>query len=147
MLSMVKGDYVEGSAKVQIAMILLLMLAVGLFFHLQSVISQVLAEIQLLAGSRPELAIKMAGRLLLWLVMLSGSIAIAISLYLVVLSSRVKKSGVYPPPGMPVAFKTRVKNDEAARKMRQACLLLAVLLFTQPVVGVFLWYRITGGAW
>ncbi|OMH25686.1 hypothetical protein BGP75_24410 [Motiliproteus sp. MSK22-1] len=144
---MQRHDYVEGSAKVQIAMILLLMLAVGLFFHLQSVIAQVLADIQLLSGSRPELAIKMAGRLLLWLVMLSGSIAIAISSYLIVLSSRVKKFGLYPPPGMPVAFKTPIKSEAAAARMRQACLFLAVLLFTQPVIGFFLWYRITGGAW
>ena len=127
--------------------VLLLVLGVGLFFYLQTIIGQVLADVQLLADHRPELAIRMAGRLLLWLVMFSGSIAIAISAYLLVLSLRVRRTGVYPPPGMPVAFKTEIKRQAEALKMGNGCRLLAFVLLLQPLVGVFIWYRITGGAW
>ena len=144
---MVQRDYIDGSAKVQVALILLLMLAVGLFFYLESIISQVLADIQLLAGSEPDLAIRMAGRLLLWLVLFSGSIAIAISGYLLVLAVRVRRTRCYPPPDMPVAFRTKLKFGDSAIKMVAACRWLALLLLFQPLLGLYIWYRITGGAW
>ncbi|MCW8883731.1 MAG: hypothetical protein OQK12_00585 [Motiliproteus sp.] len=128
-------------------MVLLLALGVGLFFYVYGVIGQVLIEIQVVAGKQPDLALKMAGRLLLWLVFLSGSISVAIGGYLCVLILRVRRSGIYPPPGMPVAFKTRIKKDGEAEKMGKACLLMAAVLFLQPLFGLYIWYTVTGGAW
>ena len=144
---MANDDYIEGSVRVQTALILLLVLSVGLFFYLQAVIEQALTHIQLLAGSKPDLAINLAGRLLLWLVLFSGSIAVAISVYLFALVRQVGSSHIYPPPGMPVAFRTRLKTGEDALKMARGCRLMALVLLLQPLAGVFIWYRVTGGAW
>ncbi len=144
---MTERDYIQGSAKVQTALVLLLFLSVGLFFYLYGIISQVLVEIQVLAGQDPDLALKMAGRLLLWLVFFSGSISVAIAIYLCILVSKVKSSSLYPPPGMPVAFRTRVKKDSEALKMGNGCAVMAVVLFLQPFLGLYIWYSVTGGAW
>ncbi|MEH6625320.1 MAG: hypothetical protein V7739_02665 [Motiliproteus sp.] len=144
---MMERDYIQGSAKVQAALVLLLVLSIGLFFYLSSIISQVLVDIQVLAGSQPELAIRMAGRLLLWLVFFSGSISVAIAGYLFVLVAKVKQSHIYPPPGMPVAFKTRIKKDADAAKMQKGCCLMALVLLLQPLVGLYIWYSVTGAAW
>ncbi len=144
---MMERDYIQGSAKVQIALVLLLVLSIGLFFYLSSVIGQVLEQIQLLSGSEPELAIRMAGRLLLWLVFFSGSIAVAIAIYLFMLTIKVKQFGIYPPPGMPVAFKTPIKKGVQAARMQRLCAAMGLILLLQPVAGLYIWYVMTGAAW
>jgi hypothetical protein len=88
----------------------------------------------------------LAGRLLLWLVVFSGAMAVAIGVYLWVLALRVQRSGRYPPQGMPVAFRTRIRTAGQARRMAVFCRWTAVLLVLQPALGIWIWVRLTGGA-
>ena len=139
-------DYRKGDPRVRIALLVLLLVGVGLFFYFQAQISQILLAIQLMLDSDPQRALQVISRLLLWLVLTSGLLSIAVGFYLCVVSSRTLRSGEYPPPQLPVAFKTKIKRGKQARAMARSCLVLGALLFTQPVFGLLLWYWIGAGA-
>lgn len=139
--------YIEGDKRVQWAFVALLVLSALLFLYIQSIIGEAISTIQVLMTENPMLAVKMAGRLLLWLVFSSGSIAIAIALYLVHLIGRIKQEHRYPPQGFPVAVRTEVREGAAARKVVNLCWFLVALLFLQPLCGLTIWFWITGAAW
>ncbi|WP_421864190.1 hypothetical protein [Motiliproteus sp.] len=139
------SQFRPGSVQVQIALLLLLGVAVGLFFYLQAQITQILLDIQLMLDSDPQQALQIISRLLLWLVVTSGLISLAVAFYLCLMAARIGRCGEYPPPQMPVAFRTRLRRGDQALRMKRNCLLLGALLFCQPLGGVLLWYNITGG--
>ncbi|RDE24212.1 hypothetical protein DV711_01025 [Motiliproteus coralliicola] len=139
------SQFRQGSVQVQIALLLLLVVAVGLYFYLQGQITQILLDIQLMLYSDPQQALRIISRLLLWLVVTSGLISLAVAFYLCLMAARIGRCGEYPPPQMPVAFRTRIRRGTPAMRMKRSCLLLGALLFCQPLGGVLLWYGITGG--
>ncbi len=137
-------SFVEGSLSVQLALLGLLVLGLLLLFYLSSYIDQILTQVQLLSMQQPDLAFQVAGRLLLWLVVFSGAMAIVIGIYLWSLAAKTRASGRYPPPALPVAFTTRIKRGAAASRMAQGCRLLALLMFLQPLLGLLGWYWFIG---
>ncbi len=138
-------QYRQGDRRIQAALGLLVLVAVLLVFYLQGIVSQVLLDVQLLLDSDPVQALKMVSRLLLWLVVSSALISIVVGSYLCLMAVRIARCGEYPPSAMPVAFRTRIRTGIQARKMRWLCLLLGGLLFLQPLLGLALWYGLTGG--
>ena len=139
------SEYREANTRARVAIGLLLVLIVGLFFYLHGLIAQILVDIQLMLDSDPKRALSTISRLLLWLVTSGGLIAVAVGFYLCALAVRIGTSGEYPPPSMPVSFRVRIRRGDAALSMRRNCLLLAGLLFCQPVLGLLIWYGLTGG--
>ena len=138
-------EYREGSNGARLALGLLFLVAVGLFFYLQEIISELLVDIQLLLNFDPLQARLIISRLLLWLVVSGGLISMAIGGYLYLLAGRIAQERIYPPAELPVAFKTELLTGAGAKKMRWICLLSAVLLLLQPLLGVAIWYGLTGG--
>lgn len=140
-------QYREGSLIAKVAVISLLVLGLVLLFFIQALIEQSLVDIQLMVDAEPLLALLVTSRLLLWLVGSSGSVALVIGFYLCVQAARVARSGEYPPPGMPVVFRTEVVQGDRAMAKRRQYLWLAGLLFCQPLVGLGIWIAVTGGVW
>ena len=140
-----KIQYRLGNSRVKIALVALGITAIGVVFSLQGFITQTLVDVQLLLGSDPRQALLVISRLLLGLVVSSALISIAIGFYLCLMAARVGRCGEYPPPEMLVAFKTRIYRGAEASKKRRWSLLVAALMFLQPLLGVGLWYWMTGG--
>ena len=138
-------QYRRGDRRVQVALVVLLLVTVVLVFYLQGVVVEVIASVQLLVDLNPQQALIRVSRLWLWLVATAGLLAVVIGFYLCLMSARIARSGVYPPPSMPVAFKTRIRSGSQAQRMRWVCLLLAVILFLQPLLGLAVWYSLTSG--
>ncbi|MEH6472609.1 MAG: hypothetical protein V7752_15300 [Halopseudomonas sp.] len=140
-----QAEYRQGSVGARVAVLLLMVVAVGMFFYLQGIISQILIDIQMMIDSSPQMALTTISRLLLWLVVSSGLMSVAIGFYVCAMAVRIAKGGVYPPAEMPVIFKTPLQTGRQAQKMRRNCLLLAGLLFLQPLLGMAIWYGLSGG--
>ncbi len=141
------AEYREGSVAARVAMFVLLVVVVGIFLYLGGIVSQLLVDIQLLLHFDPGQALLVISRLLLWLVISSGLLSVAIGLYLYLLSNQIAKEVVYPPEGMPVVFRTELLVGARAARMRWFCLGGAILLLLQPVLGAALWHGLTGGVW
>ncbi len=138
-------EYREGSGAARLALALFLLVAGAVFFYLQEIIARLLVDIQLRVTVDPQQALQLISRLLLWLVISGGLMSVAIGGYLYLLAKRIAAEGVYPPAELPVLFKTQLLTGNAATRMRWLCLLLAALLWLQPLLGAAIWYRFTGG--
>lgn len=144
---MVKEEYIEGSLKVQIAFALLIAIFAVLFVFVLSTIREALVTIEVLNTDDPFLAAKMAGRLLLWLVLSSGVIAVAIGIYLLLLVKQIRVQDCYPPTGYPVAVKTKLRFGADCDSVKSSFTFIGWLLLLHPVAGLFVWYWVTGGYW
>lgn len=129
----------------KVALVGLGIVTIWVVFSLQGFITQTLVDVQLLLGSDPRQALLVISRLLLGLVVSSALVSTAIGFYLCLMAARVGRCGEYPPPQMPVAFKTRIYRGAEASKKRRGCLLVAVVMFLQPLLGLGLWYWMTSG--
>ncbi|MEH6648461.1 MAG: hypothetical protein V7707_00385 [Motiliproteus sp.] len=138
-------QYRLGNTRVKAALAGLGIVTIWVVFSLQGFITQTLVDVQLLLGSDPRQALLVISRLLLGLVISSALVSVAIGCYLCLMAVRVSHCGEYPPPQMPVAFKTRIYRGAEAAKKRRGCLLVAAVMFLQPLLGMGLWYSMTGG--
>ncbi len=141
----IKADYIEGSVKVQVAFGLLLVIFAVIFIFVLSTVRDALVTIETLNSENPYLAAKMAGRLLLWMVLSSGVIAAVIGVYLLSLARKIRVEGAYPPLGYPVAIRTKVRRGVECHVIKNMFSGLGWLLLAHPVAGLLVWYWVTGG--
>jgi len=139
------AEFVEGSATVRTALLLLLVGGVALYFAVGHQLGGIIAQIEAVAADQPAVAVAMGSRLLLWLVVASGSIAMAIALYLWMLARQVAVQRRYPPAAMPIALRTRILREAAALRQARQLRWCALLVGSQPLLGLGFWLWFTGG--
>lgn len=140
-------EYIDGNLKVQIAFGLLIVVFAVVFVFVLSTIKEALLTIEILNAENPFLAAKMAGRLLLWIVVSSGVLAAVIGVYLWQLARKIGSEGCYPPEGYPVAVRTRVIRGADCLSVQRMFFGVSILLIAHPIAGLFIWYWVSGGYW
>ena len=77
---------------------------------------------------------------LLTLTIISSFVSVLVSLYLLRIGIKVKRAGRWPPPGMKMAFRTKIRKGRYAKFMSILILAAALMLILQPAANYYVWY-------
>ncbi len=119
-------------------LLLILAAAGGLVIYF---VSARLAAVEALAEADPVLAVARIRNLLSGFIIANLMVTAAFAVYFVLLGRRVLRAGRYPPPGMKVLRKTRVRTGKGAAWIGRGFVLFALALLCSNLVLLQL-YRI-----
>ncbi len=96
-----------------------------------------------LRATDPMQALKKSVDRLLIVALTAVPLFVGVSIYLLRLGVKVKRSGQYPPPGMRVAVRTKVRRGRRAKWNAILMFVLAGILMVQGPVLIYAWYSIS----
>ena len=103
----------------------------------------VLVLLERLTSPDPARAFKSSVDRLLIVSLTAAALLFAASIYLLRMGVRTKRSGRWPPPGMPMAVRTKIRHGKYATWSWIVLVAAAGIFMIQGLVGIYAWYWIS----
>jgi len=136
-------EFVPGNPRAKLIFLGLLFIGITLLFFINPLFEFLDAKSQALAEKDPASALQQSLNQLLVVVIALFVAMWAVAAYFFRLGLRVKKFGQWPPPGMRMPFRTKVRRDTYAKVTWILLLISAGLVFLNPFVKFYAWYTLS----
>ena len=136
-------EFVPGSARAKLIYFGLLLLGIALLFLLDPVFEFLESKNETLAEKNPAQALANSIQQLLVITIISATAMCGVAFYCFRLGLRAKKSGRWPPPGMRMVFRTKVRRGLHAKIMWVLLFIAAGALVINSFVKIYAWYAVS----
>jgi hypothetical protein len=135
-------EFVPADSRERIKFFIALALWIVAYFVVKNALDDIFARNHALIELNPEQALNNMLNITLILILLKCIFYTCISILFVQMGIRVKKSGRWPPLGMKMPFKTKIRKDRRYIKLSVISLFgMPVILFVNIIVSLYFWYE------
>lgn len=143
-LKQMNEGYIEGDKGTKLKLAVLLGLALLLFYFSELIPNNLFSNNLPSFEFDPDKAVQNIANQIFIYTIISALLFWGAAFYFIKLGLRIKKNSQYPPPGMRMAFRTKIRRGKQVTYMWVMLYILAGLFVVKPLAGLYIWYKVIG---